>query len=71
MERWEELADALKQQAASHDVTRAVETSFGPRYHVEGAIVSPDGRNPMVRTVWQIDLGSEIPRFITAHPRRR
>ena len=50
---------------------RVVETPYGPRYHVEGAIETPDGRNPRVRTVWQIDLGSNYPRFITAHPRRR
>ena len=27
-----------------------------------------DGRNPCVRTVWQIDRGSDYPRFITAYP---
>ena len=69
--RWEELAYALKLQAASHEVARVVETPYGPRYHVDGAIETPDGRNPWVRTVWQIDLESDFPRFITAHPRRR
>ena len=71
IDRWEELADALNRQAASHEVFRVVETPYGPRYHVDGTIETPDGRNPWVRTVWQIDLGSDYPRFITAHPRRR
>ena len=70
-ERWEEFADALRRQAATHEVARVVETPYGPRNHVDGAIVTPDGRNPWVRTVWQIDLGRDYPRFITAHPRRR
>ena len=71
VDRWQEFADALKRQAASHGVARVVETPFAPRYHVDGAIETPDGRNPWVRTVWQIDLGSDYPRLITAHPRRR
>ena len=48
-----------------------VETPYGPRYHVDGAIERPDGRNPWVRTVWQIDLGRNYPRLITRRPRRR
>ena len=71
IDRWEELADALNRQAVSHEVTRVVETPFGPRYHVDGPIGSPDGRNPRVRTVWQVDRGSDFPRLITAYPRRR
>ena len=68
---WERLAKALEVQAASYDVARVVETSYGPRYHVEGPIQTPDGRNPEVRTVWQVDLGSTNPRLITAHPLKR
>ena len=70
-DRWEEFADALRRQAASYEIARVVETPYGPRYHVDGAMETPDGRNPRVRTVWQIDLGRDYPRFITAHPRRR
>ena len=67
---WEELAAALRRQAASHAVARVLETAYGPRYHVDGEIETPDGRHPLVRTVWQIDLGGDYPRFITAHPYR-
>ena len=68
--RWEELAEALRRHAAAHEVARIMETAYGPRYHVDGEMETPDGRNPLVRTVWQIDLGSDHPRFITAHPYR-
>ena len=59
--RWEQLAEALRRHATSHAVARVVETAYGPRYHVDGEIETPDGRNPLVRTVWQIDLGAIIP----------
>lgn len=65
---WEGLARALKDHASSCEVTRVVETSYGPRYYVEGPIETPDGRDPAVRTVWQVDLGTTYPRLITAHP---
>ena len=67
---WEVFAEALKLQGSAHEVVRTVETVHGPRYYVDGIIGTPDGRNPRVRTVWQVDPGSDSPRLITAHPRR-
>jgi hypothetical protein len=31
-------------------------------------MATPDGRTPLVRSVWFIDTGTEIPRFATAYP---
>lgn len=70
-EHWEEFADALKLLAASHEVTKTIATISGLRYQVEGTLESPDGRNPRIRTIWQIDTGGSIPRLITAYPTRR
>ena len=70
-DQWEVLAEALAIQGASHEVSEVEETRFGPRYSVEGVLNTPDGRNPLVRTVWQFDRGYNYPRFITAHPFRR
>jgi hypothetical protein len=39
-----------------------------PRYEVEGALKTPVGREPMVRSVWQFDKGEVAPRLITAYP---
>lgn len=68
---WEVLADALRNHAAAHAVIEAVETPFGKRYVVEGAIISPDGRRPSVRTVWFIRTGRDIPELVTAYPLKR
>ena len=41
-DRWEEFAKALKAHAASYEVARVVETAYGPRYYVDGALETPD-----------------------------
>jgi hypothetical protein len=51
VERWEHLAEALREHARAHDVVRERETGFGPRYVVEGELGTPSGRRPRVRTV--------------------
>ena len=60
----------MKLQREVNPIVRTVETIHGLRCYVDGAIETPDGRNPRVRTVWQMDLGSQYPRLITAYPRR-
>ena len=66
--RWEELAEALRIHGQTQTVKRIKETSFGPRYEVEGKLKTPDGREPLIRTVWQMDKGAVAPRLITAYP---
>jgi hypothetical protein len=66
-EEWETLASALKEVGASNPVTARVESPQGTRYTVDGLLRTPDGRAPLVRTVWIVEPGSP-PRLITAHP---
>jgi hypothetical protein len=67
-DKWEQLAKALLVHGQTHEVRRVRETSFGPRYEVEGALKTPDGREPIIRSVWQLDKGAGAPRLITAYP---
>jgi hypothetical protein len=67
-DRWQIFADALRQHAASYEVAAMEVTPFGTRYAIEGALVTPDGRNPPVRTIWFIATGETIPRLVTAYP---
>ena len=68
MEQWERLAEALREHGRTHEVVREVKTGFGPRYVVEGELVTPGGRRPRIRTIWQFDKGAVAPRLITAYP---
>ncbi|SRR5260221_6998436 len=67
-EKWEQLAKALLVHGQTHEVKRVRETNFGPRYEIEGALKTPDGRTPFIRSVWQFDKGAVAPRLITAYP---
>jgi uncharacterized membrane protein YidH (DUF202 family) len=69
IEAWEVMAQALKQHASEHEVTRVEERPpFGVHYIIEGALRTPDGRNPFVRVVWVIDEGDDVPRLVSAYP---
>ena len=60
-DNWQALADALLAVGQGYDVVDILETSFGIKYVIEGQVETPDGRNPRVRTVWQIDWGKDCP----------
>lgn len=68
---WEAFRTALCEHGRQHDVARATETGFGPRFEVQGELSAPDGRRPVICTVWQLDKGQRAPRLITAYPLER
>ena len=65
---WEVFAAALRRHGRRYHVAKVKQAGFGPRYEVDGELEAPDGRQPRVRTVWQVDEGETAPRLITAHP---
>jgi hypothetical protein len=67
-EKWTVLKMALLQHATAHEIAGTLRTEEGTHYVLEGDLQTPDGRNPQVRSVWAIDTGSDVPRFITAYP---
>jgi hypothetical protein len=69
--RWTELRDSLRQHARSHEVSGAQDTPFGTRYTVDGPLNCPDGRAPLVRSVWFKATGERTVRLVTAYPLQR
>jgi hypothetical protein len=59
----------LRAQHLSLDVTGTSTNAYGVVYEIEGAITTPSGRAVRFCSVWQIDTGAEVPRFITMYPR--
>jgi hypothetical protein len=66
-EDWEVLAAALREVGVSNPVSGLVKSQYGARYTVDGAMRTPSGSTPMVRTVWVVEPGRP-PRLVTAYP---
>ena len=65
---WQRLAAGLRQHAVENEVVETEETRHGTRFAIDGPLIAPDGSVLNVRSAWFIDPGSEVPRFVTAHP---
>ena len=64
----EALTQAILEHARSNEVATVERSLFGIRYTIDGMLISPDGRNPRIRVIWFVELGSDIPYLVTAYP---
>lgn len=62
------LEQELLAIAQLQEVQNVITSPHGMKYVIEGAIVAPNQSSVQLRTVWIIDNGETIPRFVTAHP---
>lgn len=69
-DRWQELRDALLAHAVANDVALARTTPFGAKFEIDGPLLAPDGRAPIVLVIWFIEAGDDAPRLVTLIPRR-
>jgi hypothetical protein len=53
---------------ANGEVVLGVESVHVVKYVVDGPLTSPTGKQAVVRTVWIIDRGEDVPRLVTAYP---
>jgi hypothetical protein len=65
----EALEADLRAQHLTLDVTDTSTNAYGLVYEIEGPITTPSGRAVRFCSVWQIDTGADVPRFITMYPR--
>lgn len=68
---WKRLSSALRRHAVGQNVAKIEDTRFGTRYTVEGALMAPNGESIVLRSVWFIDKGADVPRLVTAYPLER
>jgi hypothetical protein len=68
---WEELVSALLRHVAENEVAKMEDSPFGKRYIVEGELFGSGGRKAIIRSVWFVETGEDIPRFVTAYPLQR
>jgi hypothetical protein len=63
------LSNALREHAKQPDGITVEETDFGTKYVVVGLLRGP-AASGRVRSVWIVDRGADVPRFVTAYPGR-
>lgn len=64
-QNWEELSNQIFDKLQTSGYTKRTVTEYGIKYLVPMRINGKKGNSMVVNTVWQIDKGSNIPRFIT------
>jgi hypothetical protein len=62
-----ELKKALLDHPRTNSVTKRITTPFGEKYEVSCSLVTPDGRNPCIVSVWIIEPPDPNPRLVTAY----
>ena len=63
------LESDLRAQHLPLDVTGTHENPYGVVYEIEGPMKTPIGRIVVFCSVWQVDSGTDVPRFIPMYPR--
>ncbi len=68
LENWQQLESDIRKFHLVADVNVVKETAYGMRYEVSANMLTPIDRQLFVKTVWQIDTGTNFPRLITLVP---
>jgi hypothetical protein len=63
-----ELKSALLDHPQNNPVTSQMSNPSGQKFEIRCSLVTPDGRNPCIISVWIIEPPDPNPRFITAYP---
>jgi hypothetical protein len=58
----------LLQQHLTMDAVCVESNDYGTSYEIVAPLVGPSGKTVQFRSVWQIELGTDVPRLITMVP---
>jgi len=67
-QHWLILRDALHFHPVTNPVAKISPNQYGTRYTVRCSLLSPDGRNPCITTIWVINALTTAPELVTAYP---
>jgi hypothetical protein len=64
----EQLAIDIRQQLLALDAEFAETTEYGDLYRIAGTLTGPNGQTLRVVSIWMIESGTNITKFITLYP---
>lgn len=67
-DNWQQLDSDIRSYHLTSEVEVVRQTEYGIRYEIQVPLQTPDGRALVIRTIWQIDEGTDFPRLITLFP---
>lgn len=67
---WQQLENEIRKAHLSQPVDIIKESDYGKRYEIIAELSTPLGKKILVKTVGQIDKGTDFPRLITLVPDR-
>jgi hypothetical protein len=67
---WLVLREAIIAHARANDITASHQTHLGTRYEIDGPLLTPEGRTPIVRVVRFVESQENVPCLVTLVPRR-
>lgn len=67
LDNWTQLADDLRTHGTTHPVSTTITSVYGAKYTIEGPMTTPDGKSVVIRSVWIINKGEDVPRFVTGY----
>jgi len=67
-EDWQKLDADIRANHLPSEVDRQTDTAYGIRYEVVAPLCGSGGVPVIFRSIWQIDTGTDYPRFITMYP---
>jgi hypothetical protein len=67
-ENWQQLESDIRLYHLNVEVEKVKQSVYGTRYEIRAPMQTPNGRTLMIRTIWQIDIGTDFPRLITLVP---
>jgi hypothetical protein len=68
IDNWQQLEIDIRRFHLTEDVNLITETAYGNRYQISANLITPIDRPLLVKTVWQIDINTDLPRLITLVP---
>lgn len=70
-ENWKQLADDIANHHLPMEAEPLEKTRYGQKYAITGLIRVPNGKIVLLRSIWIILNGEDLPRFITIYPEGR
>lgn len=68
LENWQQLEADIRRFHLGVEANVVKETAYGVRYEISANLLTPINKQLFVKTVWQIDKGTDFARLITLVP---